>query len=75
MPERLSRGYSGEPDWNKIAEIKKSVSIPVFGNGNVTSYSNAVRMFNTTGCDGVMIGRAALGNPFIFEMCRKRERF
>ena len=68
----LKQGYSGEPDWNKIAEIKKSVSIPVFGNGNVTSYADAERMFAETGCDGVMIGRAALGNPFVFEMCRKK---
>jgi len=71
----LKQGYSGEPDWNKISEIKKSISIPVFGNGNVCSYADAERMLNTTNCDGVMIGRAALGNPYVFEMCRTKRDF
>jgi len=71
----LKQGYSGEPDWIKIAEIKKALSIPVFGNGNVCSYGDAKRMFEETKCDGVLIGRAALGNPSIFEACKKKKDF
>jgi len=69
----LKQGYSGEPDWRKIKEIKDALAIPVFGNGNVRSYADAERMFATTNCDGVLIGRAALGNPFIFKMCKNKK--
>ena len=58
--------YSGKADWNAIAEVKRRVSIPVIGNGDVTDGESAKRMFDETGCDGVAIGRAAQGNPFIF---------
>ena len=58
--------YSGKADWNAIAEVKRSVSIPVIGNGDVTDGKSAKRMLDETGCDGVAIGRAAQGNPFIF---------
>lgn len=62
--------YSGEADWDIISQVKDAVSIPVLGNGDVTSYDSAIRMINTTGCDGVMVGRAAEGNPWIFkELC------
>ena len=59
--------YSGNADWNIIAAVKDAVRIPVIGNGDVTDVTAAYRMMQETGCDFVMIGRGALGNPWIFE--------
>lgn len=59
--------YSGSADWTVIADVKQAVSIPVIGNGDVTDIASARRMMQETGCDLVMIGRGALGNPWIFE--------
>ncbi|MCM1541574.1 MAG: tRNA dihydrouridine synthase DusB [Blautia sp.] len=58
--------YSGRADWEAIARVKDAVSIPVIGNGDIDSPQSALRMMEQTGCDGVMIGRAAQGNPWIF---------
>ena len=58
--------YSGKADWNSIKEVKQTVSIPVIGNGDVNSEEAAFNMFEETNCDGIMIGRASLGNPWIF---------
>jgi tRNA-dihydrouridine synthase B len=58
--------FSGEADWSRIARLKESVSIPVIGNGDVTAPEDALALLTRTGCDGVMIGRASLKNPWIF---------
>lgn len=58
--------YSGKADWKIIKKVKDSVKIPVIGNGDITNEEEALKMFETTGVDGIMIGRASLGNPWIF---------
>jgi nifR3 family TIM-barrel protein len=58
--------YAGKADWSVIRAVKRAVSVPVFGNGDIGSGRDALRMFEETGCDAVMVGRAAQGNPWIF---------
>ena len=58
--------YAGKADWDIIAQVKQAVSIPVIGNGDITRAESAKAMLEQTGCDGIMIGRAARGNPWIF---------
>ena len=66
--------YSGKADWDIIRQVKEAVSIPVIGNGDVTSPQKAEELVRQTGCDGIMIARGAQGNPWIFaEMCKWEE--
>lgn len=66
-PRTRSQGYAGKADWDIIKEVKKNVSIPVIGNGDILSVEDAKRMFDETGCDAVMIGRGTLGNPYLIK--------
>ena len=66
-----AQGYSGKANWDIIKQVKASVSIPVIGNGDVTNSEKAKEMLEYTGCDAVMIGRAAIGNPWIFKECKE----
>ena len=66
-PRTRSQGYSGNADWNIIKQVKEAVSIPVIGNGDIKSCFDAKKMIDETNCDAVMIGRASLGNPWIFK--------
>lgn len=65
-PRTCKQGFDGKADWSLIATVKQNVSIPVIGSGDVTCPEDAKAMLDTTGCDAVMIGRASLGNPWIF---------
>ena len=66
-PRTVKQGYSGKSDWKLIKELKQLVKIPVVGNGDIETPEDAKRMLDETGCDYVMIGRAAAKNPFIFQ--------
>ena len=66
-PRTRSQGYSGKADWNIIKQVKKAVSIPVIGNGDIKTAEDAKRMIEETNCDAVMIARGVLGNPWLIK--------
>ena len=66
-PRTVSQGYSGTADWDLIKELKQISSIPIVGNGDIITPEDAKTMIDHTNCDYVMIGRGAMGNPFLFE--------
>ena len=66
-PRTRSQGYEGIADWSIIKEVKKSVNIPVIGNGDIKTIYDAERMISETGCDAIMIGRGILGNPWLIK--------
>lgn len=70
-PRTRAQAYSGQANWEIIARVKQSVSIPVIGNGDIRSPEDAERMVAQTGCDGVMIGRTAATNPWIFQQMQQ----
>jgi len=70
-PRTASDDYCHPAQWELIATIKQELTIPVIGNGDIKIAADAIRMFQTTGCDAVMIGRAAIGNPWIFRQVQE----
>ena len=66
-PRTVSQGYSGHSDWSMIKELKEISSIPIVGNGDIITPEDAKMMIDETDCDYVMVGRGAMGNPFLFE--------
>ena len=65
-PRTTKQRYTGKAEWKYIRQLKDSCSIPIIGNGDVCTTDDMIQMFEETGCDAVMVGRAALGNPWIF---------
>jgi nifR3 family TIM-barrel protein len=73
-PRTAKQGFSGHSDWTIIAKLKKQVNVPVIGNGDIFSADDAIAMLEQTRCDAVMIGRRAIGNPWIFSHVLARMR-
>ena len=73
-PRFVKQGFSGHADWRIIREVKQNLTIPVIGNGDVFKPELALQMREETGCDGIMIGRAAMGNPWIFRQILDLEK-
>ena len=73
-PRTAKQGFSGKADWYLISQVKQAVSIPVIGNGDVTRPEQVSEMKQLTGCNGVMIGRGAMGNPWLFKQAKELAR-
>jgi tRNA-dihydrouridine synthase B len=73
-PRTAKQGFSGKADWYLIGKVKQAVNIPVIGNGDVTRPEEVEKMKQLTGCNGVMIGRGAMGNPWIFKQAKELVR-
>lgn len=73
-PRFASQGYSGKAEWSLIGKVKEKVKVPVIGNGDIMDPSDALNMMRLTGCDGVMIGRAAVRKPWIFRQILQLEK-
>ena len=69
-PRTTKQKYTGKANWDLIKILKQNINIPVIGNGDITNVKDIKKMFNHTGCDGVMIARAAQGNPWIFDQAK-----
>lgn len=73
-PRTRDQGYSGQASWEAIARLKEAVGVPVIGNGDVKRPEQALELFKATGCDAVMVGRAAVNNPWIFHQIEELRR-
>jgi tRNA-dihydrouridine synthase B len=73
-PRTRDQGYSGQASWEAITRLKEAVSVPVIGNGDVRRPEQALELFKATGCDAVMVGRAAVSNPWIFHQIEELRR-
>ena len=71
-PRTTKQAFTGKANWNYIKEMKEAVNIPIIGNGDIINSDEAMRMFDQTGCDAVMIARGCLGNPWIFKEIQNR---
>lgn len=71
-PRTRAQMFSGKSDWEKIKNLKEHLSVPVVGNGDITDVESALAMFQQTGCDSIMIGRGALGQPWLFKQIKQR---
>ncbi len=74
-PRTRAQMFTGHSDWNIIKQIKEKVSIPVVGNGDINTFEDAKNMYDTTNCDSIMIGRGALGKPWIFNKIKQEKNF